>query len=59
MLGATGYGSTKNVKHGEMEKKFMNFASAMAARDAVFTELTTMNGNLTQLRHKEDQIQSL
>ena len=58
--GATGYGSFNNVKHGEMEDAFMNFASAMADRDVAFTKLTTKNGNLsTQLIHQDDQITTL
>ena len=58
--GATGYGSFNNVKHGEMEDAFMNFALAMAARDVAFTKLTTKNGNLsTQLIHQDDQITTM
>ena len=37
----------------------MNFMSTTEARDAAFTELTTVNGNLsTKLRHQEDQIRA-
>ena len=55
--GAEGYGRANNVKHGDMEDAFMIFASATAARDAVFTEITTKNDNLfTQLRQQEDQM---
>ena len=43
-----------------MEDAFMNFLSAMEARDAVFTKLTTTTRNLTaQLRQQEDQIWAL
>ena len=43
-----------------MEDAFMNFASATAAWDSAFTDLTTTNGNLsTHLRQKEDHILSL
>ena len=53
----SGCGSPNNLKHGEMEDAFMNFASATSARDAAFTKLTTTNGNfLTQLRQQKDQI---
>ena len=60
--GEAGYGRANNVKHGEMEDEFMEFALKlkMAARDASFTELKTANGNLTtQLRNQKDQIWSL
>ena len=51
------YGSAKNVKYGKMEDAFMNLASDTAAKDADFTKLTTINGNLsTQLRQQEDKI---
>ena len=57
--GAAGYGSSNNVKHGDMEDTFMKFASDTAARDAAFTELKTTNGKLsTKLRQQEDQIQA-
>ena len=60
MTGAARYGSTNNVKHGEMEDELMNFASETEARDTELTELTTTNTNLTtQFRQKEDQIWSL
>ena len=42
---AAGYGSAKNLKHGEMEDAFMNFVLATVARDAAFTELRMTNGN--------------
>ena len=42
-----GYDSANNVKHGEMEDAFMNFASATSARDAAFTKMTTTNDNLS------------
>ena len=55
--GAAGYGSSNNVKCGEMEDTFINFASATSAWDANFTDLTTTNGNLyTQMRQQEDHI---
>ena len=43
---AAGYGSSNNVKHGEMEDYFMNFALATEARGAAFTGMTTKIGNL-------------
>ena len=53
-------GSANNVKHDEMEDAIMNFASATAARDAAFNEMTKTNGNLsTQLGQQEYQILSL
>ena len=55
--GDEGYGIYNNVKHVKTEYAFMNFASATAVCDADFTELTTMNGNLsTKLRQQEDYI---
>ena len=55
--GAVGYGSDINVKHGEIEDAFMNFASATASRGTAFTNITMTNGNLsTQLRQQEDKI---
>ena len=55
-----GYGSANNVKHGETEDDFMDFASTTASLDAVFTKLTTKNRNMsTQLRQQEDQIWAL
>ena len=43
-----------------MEDTFINFASATAARDAAFTEITTKNAKLTtQIRQKEDKIWSV
>ena len=60
MAGAAGYESANNVKHGEMEDSFINFASATTARNAVFTDITMTNGNLsTPLRQQEDQIRAL
>ena len=48
------------TKNGKMEEAFMNFALTMAARDSAFTELTTINGNLSmQLRQKDNQIRAL
>ena len=44
--GAAGYGIADNVKCREMEYSFMNFASATAARDDAFAQLTTTTGNL-------------
>ena len=53
------YGSANNIKNGEMEDAFTNFASEIAARDADFTELTTTNVNLpTQLRHQKYHIRA-
>ena len=58
--GAAGYGTANYVKYGKIEDAFMNFASATAARGAYFTNITTMNGNLsTQLRYKEGHIRAL
>ena len=58
--GAAGYGRSNNIKHGEMEDAFMNFASATAAQDTYFTDMTTTNDNLsTQLRQREDHIWAL
>ena len=55
--GATGYVSAKQLKHSKMEDAFMSFVPATSARDAVFVDTTTMNGNLTtQLGQKEDHI---
>ena len=55
--GAAGYGSSKNVKHGDMEDSSTHLASATEARDAAFTELTKTNGNLSKkLKQQEDQI---
>ena len=55
-----GYSSANNVKHGEMEDTFMNFALENESHDAAFTKLTKTNGNLsTQLMHQEDQIREL
>ena len=60
MAGAVGYGSDINVKHGEIEDAFMNFASATASRGTAFTNITMTNGNLsTQLRQQEDKIWAL
>ena len=43
-----------------MEYAIINFALATSKRDADFTKLTTMNGNLSiQLRHQEGYIQAL
>ena len=57
--GSAGYGSAKNVKHGEIEDDFMNLALATSARDSEFTKLKKQNGNFsTQLRQQEDQIQT-
>ena len=54
---AAGCSSANNVKHGEIEDAFMNFASATAENDAAFTELTKTTGNMsTQLRLQEDHI---
>ena len=51
--GEAGYGSANNVKHVETKDSFMDFGLAMASCDAVFTKLTTKNGNLTtQLRQQ-------
>ena len=51
--GASGYGSDNNVKHGEIEDAFIKIALATVSQDVVFTNLETMNGNLsTQLRHR-------
>ena len=58
--GLAGYGSTKNMKHGEMEDDFMIFALEMVAHDAAFKKVTTTNKNMsTKLRQQEDYIQSL
>ena len=60
IAGSAGYGSINNVKHGEMEDFFIDFALVTTARDADFTKLTTTNANLsTRLRHQEDQIRAL
>ena len=37
--GSAGYGSAKNVKHGEIEDDFINLALATSARDSEFTKL--------------------
>ena len=59
MDGSAGYGSANNAKHSYMEDAFMNFEFATAARYAAFTELPTINGNLSiQLRQQEYQIQA-
>ena len=58
--GSAVYESINNEKHGKMEDAFMNFSSATASWDAVFTEMTRTNGNLyTQLRQQEEQIRAL
>ena len=50
---AVGYERAKNVKHREMKDDVMNFASATAAQDATFANMTTTHGNLcTKLRQK-------
>ena len=52
-----GYGRANNVKQGEMEDAFMNFALATEAQDSDFTKMTTTNGSLyTKLRHNKDHI---
>ena len=52
--------SANNVKHGEMEDTFMNFAFAIAAHDSAFPEVTMTTRNMsTQLRLQEDHIQAL
>ena len=38
---AEGYGIYNNIKHSEIKDAFMNLASATAARDAAFTNITT------------------
>ena len=64
-------GNEENIRRGRLwqhqqretwrnGRNFMNFASTTSERDAVFTELTTTNGNTTtQLSQKEDHIQEL
>ena len=42
----TGYSSTDNVKHSEMEDALIHFKSAEATHDAAFTKLTMINWNL-------------
>ena len=56
MKGERGYGSANNVNHVEMEDAFMSLVLEIAAQDADYTKLMTMNSNLpTRLIHKEDQ----
>ena len=51
--GAEGHGRAKNVEDSGMKYSYVNFASATAAHDAVFTGLTTTNGDLSaQLRQQ-------
>ena len=58
--GVSGYRIVNNVKHGEMDDEFKNTALATEARDSVFTEKMTTNGNLyTQLRYQEYHIRAL
>ena len=60
MARATGYGSTKYAKYGEMEDAFMNFASTTAAQGTDVSDLDMTNRNLsTKLRYQEDHIWAL
>ena len=55
MVGAANYGSVNNVKHGKMDFDLMNSALVIVSWDADFSELKTINGNLsTQLSNQED-----